>query len=422
MSVVAVGLNNRTVPLDLLERMTVTDSRVPKALDDLRSRDHIGEVVVISTCMRTEVYAVAEKYHGAVQDIRNFMADLSGRPPEDFVDHVYSFHDEGAVAHLFRVACGLDSAVVGESEILGQVKDAWERSRAAGAAGPVLSGLFRHAVEVGKRARAETGISRGITSVSQAAVAMAADRLGSLNGRKILVLGAGDMGEGMAVALAGAARAGAVLVANRTWSKARSLAERVGGEAIEFGALGPALHDVDLLLTSTTAPAVILESDDLEPVMRERGDRPLLVVDIAVPRDVDSAVGDLPGVTLLDMDDLRAFAASGLESRRREIAHVEEMIADQVERHMSVAHSRTIAPLVRSLYDHAEGVRAAEVERLRARLDHLDPKDKDAVEAMTRRIVATLLHDPVVRMKEAAGTARGDKLAETIRALFDLDG
>lgn len=420
MSVVAVGLNNRTVPLEMLERMTVAPSRLAKALADLRSRDHITEVVVVSTCMRTEVYAVAEKYHGAVQEIRNFLSEISGAPPEDFSDHLYTFHDEGAVGHLFRVACGLDSAVVGESEILGQVKAAWEQARGEQAAGPALGALFRHAVEVGKRARSETGISRGITSVSHAAVAMAADRLGSLAGRRILVLGAGDMGEGMAVALAGAAEAGTVLVANRTWARARSLAARVGGEAVEFGALGAVLPDVDVLLTSTTAPTVLLEADDVEPLLAGRQGRPLLIVDIAVPRDVDPAVGRLPGVTLLDMDDLRAFAASGIESRRREIVRVEDLIADQVERHMVAAHSRSVAPLVRDLYDHAEAVRAAETERLRARLDALDPRDREAVEALTRRIVATLLHDPVVRLKEAAGTARGDRLAETLRTLFDL--
>lgn len=421
MSVVAVGLNNRTVPLELLERMTVSEARLPKALADLASRDNVAEAIVVSTCMRTEIYAVAEKYHGAVQDIRNFLAELGGLPPEDFSDYMYSFHDEGAVGHLFRVACGLDSAVVGESEILGQVKDAWDRGREEGTAGPTLSALFRHAVEIGKKARATTGIARGITSVSQAAVAMAADRLGSLSGRRILVLGAGDMGEGMAVALAGAANAGEVLVANRTWSKATALAARIGGTAVEFGALGPALHQVDLLLTSTTSPSVLVEAADLAPVMAERPDRPLLIVDIAVPRDVDAAVGHLPGVTLLDMDDLRAFAAHGLESRRREIARVEELISEQVERHIVAAHARSVAPVVKALYDRAESVRQAEIERLRARLDHLDPRDREVVEALTRGIVATLLHEPVVRMKDAAGSARGDRLAEALRTLFDLD-
>ncbi|MDQ1402585.1 MAG: glutamyl-tRNA reductase, partial [Actinomycetota bacterium] len=192
MSVIVVGLNHRTVPLDVLERMTVNDARLPKALHDLTSRDDLTEAVVLSTCMRTEVYAVADRYHGAIQDVRNFLSELGATAPEDFSDHLYAFHDDAAVAHLFRVASGLDSAVVGESEVLGQVRGAWQKAVAEGASGPTLAGLFRHAIEVGKRARSETGISRGTASVSQAAVEMAARHLGSLEGRRILVLGAGD--------------------------------------------------------------------------------------------------------------------------------------------------------------------------------------------------------------------------------------
>ncbi|MGH9165574.1 MAG: glutamyl-tRNA reductase, partial [Acidimicrobiales bacterium] len=215
MSVLVVGLNNRSVPLEVLERMTVNEGRLPKALADLRGRDHLGEVVALSTCMRTEVYAVAERFHGGVADVRNFLSELSDSPPDVFSDHLYSYYDDAAVAHLFRVASGLDSAVVGESEVLGQVRTAWTRAEEEGACGPVLATLFRHAVAVGRRARAETAIGRGTTSVSQAAVAMAAQRLGSLQGRRILVLGAGDMGQGMAVALAGSPGVGEVLVANR---------------------------------------------------------------------------------------------------------------------------------------------------------------------------------------------------------------
>ena len=170
MSVLVVGLNHRTVPLELLERMTVSEARLPKALTDLRARDHLGEVVVLSTCMRTEIYVVAERFHGAMSDVRNFLSELSSKPPEAFADHLYSFYEDAAVSHLFKVAAGLDSAVLGESEVLGQVRSAWERARAEGAAGSALSALFRHAVEVGKRARSETGIARGVTSVSQAAV------------------------------------------------------------------------------------------------------------------------------------------------------------------------------------------------------------------------------------------------------------
>ena len=421
MSVVVVGLNHRTVPLELLERMTVDDARLPKALADLSSRDHLDEVVVLSTCMRTEIYLVAERFHGAVQDVRNFLSQLSFAPPEDFGDHLYSFFEEAAVAHLFKVASGLDSAVVGESEILGQVRDAWERAAAEGASGPVLGGLFRHAVEVGKRVRSETAISRGVTSVSQAAVALAAERLGgSLAGRTILVLGAGDMGEGMAVALAGSAGVAEVLVANRTRARGVELARRVGGRAVDFGSLADALIEADVLLTSTGSPAPLVDAAAMETVMAARAGRPMLVVDVAVPRDVDPAVSALPGVTLLDMDDLRAFAEAGVAERRREITRVQQIVAEEVERYGALATARELAPLVVALREKAEAVRLAELERRRAQLDGLDQRQREAVEAATRGIVAKLLHEPTVRLKEAAGSARGDRLAEALRALFDL--
>jgi glutamyl-tRNA reductase len=370
--------------------------------------------------MRTEIYAVADKYHGGVQDIRNFLGEVGFLAPEEFSDHLYSFHDETAVAHLFKVAAGLDSAVVGESEILGQVRDAWERARDEGAAGSQLGNLFRHAVEVGKRSRSETGIGRGTTSVSQAAVEMAAERLGSLEGKRILVLGAGDMGEGVALALAGTRGIGEVMVANRTWATAVRLANRVGGRAVELGALDTALEEADVLLTVTGAPAVIVEAADLEPVMARRSGRPLLVVDVAVPRDVDAAVGALPDVTLLDMDDLKAFAAAGIAARRKEIAGVEAILAEEVLRYAAASGAREVAPVVAALRDRADELRTAELERFRSRLASLDPKQRDAVDALTRGLVNKLLHEPSVRLKQEGGTPRGERLAEALRSLFDL--
>ena len=304
MSVVVVGLNNRTTPLSVLEPMTVPPARMAKALHDLSGRDHLSEVVVVSTCLRSEVYAVASRFHGAMSEIRNFFSDWSGIPPEAFADQLYSYYDEAAAAHLFKVAAGLDSAVLGESEILGQVGDAWEAARAESVSGPMLSILFRQALEVGKRVRSETAIARGTTSLSQAAVALASAKLGSLAGKTTLVLGAGEMGEAMAQALAGAIDTGTLLVANRTWSRATQLAARCGGRAIEWSGLPGALVQADVMLASTGSPGILLEAADLQTVLAARQGRPLLIVDIAVPRDVDPAVGALPGVTLLDMDDL----------------------------------------------------------------------------------------------------------------------
>jgi len=418
-SVVVIGLNHRTVPLDLLERMTVPAGRLPKALADLHGRDNVTEAVVLSTCNRTEVYASVERFHAAYHDIRSFLSEQAYLPPEAFSDHLYVHYDAEAASHQFTVTAGLDSAVVGESEVLGQVKSAWEAGQAEGTVSSSLNALFRHALEVGKRARTETAIGRHTTSVPQSAVAMATERLGSLEGRRILVLGAGDMGERTVVALSGAG-ATEVVVANRTWSRAVELAEKVGGRAVHLDDVPDELAKVDLLLTSTGATSIILEHADIEPVTEARQGKPLLIVDIAVPRDVDAGAAELPGVTLLDMDDLRAYADRGRHKREGEVLSVRDIVDEELARYTATATAREVAPLITSLRDRAEEVRTAELERQRTRLEGLTPEQREAVDTITKGMVAKLLHDPTVRMKDAAGSARGERLAESMRDLFDL--
>ena len=413
---IVVGLNHRTVPLDVLERMTVTGERLPKALHDLVSRDDISEAVVLSTCNRTEVYVVAERFHQAVGDVREVLSRLAELAPEDFSDHLYTFHDAAAVAHLFSVASGLDSAVLGESEILGQVRAAWQRAAGEGAARSGMNMLFRHAVEVGKRVRTETGIGRSTASVSHAAVELAEARLGSLAGRRVLVLGAGDMGEGMARSLVRAG-VGELLVANRTAARADDLAAAVGGRAVAVDDVATALTDVDVLLTSTGASSVLVDHADLEPVVAARDGRTLLIIDVAVPRDVDPSAADLPGVDLLDMDDLRAFADAGVAERRREVAAVRDLIDEEVQRYREATTARQVAPLIAALRERAEAARVAELDRAAARLP---VEERAALDTASRALVAKLLHEPTVRLKEAAGTARGERLADALRDLFDL--
>jgi glutamyl-tRNA reductase len=400
--------------------MTVSDAYLPKALHDLLGREHLMEAVVLSTCMRTEIYAVAGRFHGAMLDVRNFLGEWSGTQPEQFGDYLYSFYEDGAVSHLFQVASGIDSAILGEGEILHQVRDAWQLAGREEAAGPSLGRLFRHAIEVGKRARSETAISRGTTSLSQAAVAMAAERLGGLEGRSILIVGAGEMGEGMAQALASVPGIGQIFVSNRTWTKAAALAKRFGGQPLELSGLPAALEKADLLLTSTGAPSMLVEADDLRAVLPERHGRPLLVVDIAVPRDVDPGVSELPGVTLLNMDDLKAFVDARMAERRKEIGAVNQIVADEVGRFLDLTAQREAAPLVAALRDRAEQLRHSELDRYRVKLAGLDERERATVEAVTRGVLAKLLHQPTVQLKSAAGTARGDQLAEAVRILFDL--
>ncbi len=420
MSVVVVGLNHRTVPLSILETMAVPPSRLAKALHDLDGSEHLSEVVLVSTCQRTEIYAVANRYHGAVSEIRNFMAAWSGTPPEAFSSHLYEYHDEAAVRHLFKVAAGLDSALLGEGEILRQLGDAWQQAHREGTAGPVLSILFRHSQEVGKRVRSETAIARGTTSLSQAAVALARAELGSLEGRTTLVMGAGEMGEAMAQALAGTPESGRLLVANRTHARAVELASRCDGQAIQWGRLMTGLKEADVVLASTGSPDVLLEAGELAELLERRPERPLLIIDIAVPRDVDPGVAQLRGVTLFDMEDLSSFAERAMESRRQEVPEAEAIVDSEVERYISLTTERQVAPLVASLYERADQIRRAELARFERRLGSLDDSQARAVEALTRGIVAKLLHDPTVTVKSGSGTNKGEQLASALRQLFDL--
>jgi glutamyl-tRNA reductase len=420
-SVVVVGLSHRTAPLELLERMAIRDERLPKALGDLVARDFLSEAVVLSTCHRVEIYAVAERFHGAMADVRHFLSELSFVPPEDFSDHLYVHYDDAAAAHLFSVAAGLDSVVVGETQILGQVRDAWERARQEEAAGARLSLLFRQALEVGKRARTDTAIARGITSLSQAAVAMASERLSSLPERNVVVLGAGEMGAGLIDEVADAAVPGSrVTVANRTWARAQQLAERAGGRAVTLDGLAAALADADLLLTSTGSTTVVVTAEQLSDVLAGRPERPLLIVDLGMPRDIDPAAADLAGVSLLGLADVERFVAANLDERRKEVAPVRAIVAEEVERWVEATTARQATPTVSALHQRAEELRAAELDRYRNRLAGLEPRERAAVEALTRSLLAKLLHDPTVRLKDAAGSPKGERLAGALTELFDL--
>ncbi|MEY2589955.1 MAG: glutamyl-tRNA reductase, partial [Acidimicrobiaceae bacterium] len=270
-------------------------------------------------------------------------------------------------------------------------------------------------------ARTETSNARGITTLSQAAVALVGERQGdSLDGYDVLMVGAGEVGEGIAAALAASVRARRVVVANRTRARAVELAGRVSGEPVEFGALAEALANADVVLTSTGSPSVLLEASDVAPVLARRRGRPLLIMDVAVPRDVDPSVGRLPGVTLLDMDDLRSFAETGMAGRRRQVARVRAIIAEELERYLNTTAARDVSPLVAALRARAEDIRTNELERYRSRLVGLDPRQREAVDALTKGILGKLLHEPTVKLKEVARTPRVEWLGGALRSLFEL--
>ncbi len=420
MSILVVGINHRSGPLELLERVTVSTDDVGKAVAGLARRDNVREAVVVSTCNRTEVYVVAERFHGAYGDVRDLLCQLGELDAEALTPHLYSHHDQAAITHLFEVAAGLDSAVLGESEILGQVRAAWEVAHREGAAGATLNQLFRMAIETGKRARNETSIGRGTASISHAAVEMLSDTLGNLDGRRVLVIGAGAMGEGVAVAFHRAGGAD-IIVANRTVERGVALADRVGGIAVGFDRLAEAIAAADVVVVGTGADEALVTAPFVADAREARSaGRALHIVDLGVPRNVDPTVASLAGITLWNLDDLRDWADRGLSHRAAEAERVRAIVGEEVERFLVDATARQAAPLVASMRDAAEQVRAAELERFAGRLGSLDDQQRDAVDALTRAIVAKLLHEPSVRLKSQVGTPQGERNAAALRDLFDI--
>ena len=417
MSVVVIGVNQRSIPIDDFEKLAIDDERLPKFFDDLTGSEDISEAVVLSTCNRTEIYIRAERFHPAYGDVRDALARHSGLGAMAFTDHLYAHHDADAARHLFGVASGLDSVVLGETEILGQVRSAYDKAHTAGVVGPSLAKLFSASCTAGRKVRASTGIARNITSVSRAAVAMATHALGTLDGKSICVLGAGEMSEGMTIALrdAGTRR---IVICNRTVERAAELAERVGGDVAPLSDLASMIEDVDVLLTGTGANELMVDHATLEKIMAQRPKRKLLIVDIAVPRDVDPAAGEIPGVTLLDMEDLTDFAEAGRAERRGEIEAVRAVIDDEVVRFTAVATAEKVEPLASAFRRDVEALRVAELDRIGSSVDN---ETKAQIDAATKALINKLLHRPMSELRDSAGTARGERLAEALQDLFDID-
>lgn len=420
MSIVVVGLDHRSAPLELLERCAIRADQAQHVLEQLLKSQHIEEAVVLSTCMRTEVYVAAVRFHDAVGHIHDVLRCATQATRADLDGQVFELYEERAVRHALRVASGLESAVLGETEILGQIARAWEVARGAGSCRSVLGPLFLHAVQTGKRARTETAISRGTASIGHAAVEMAGGTLGGLAGRSVLVVGAGDMGASMAVALSKAIGDGEVMVANRTTSRAEGLATKVGGTVVPWDSIDDVLPAVDLVLTSTGSPDPIFDRDRIERSMRDRASIPLVLVDVAVPRDVHPDVAGVPGAEVLDMADLHRFTDIGKSEREREVGRVEVIVQEELARFFDGVRERSVAPVIAGLHEQAEVLRQAEVQRFAARFADLAPAQMEQVQYLTKAIMAKWLHGPTMRLKASAGDPEGERFAEALRRLFEV--
>jgi glutamyl-tRNA reductase len=424
MPVAVVGASHRTAPIELRERLAFGRAEIPPALAAL-ARDAGAEAVLLTTCNRTEFYLAATEGDAGIARATEMLAARIGVTPGDAARWLYVHRDREAAQHLFRVAAGLDSMILGEPQIQGQVKEAYAAAREVpGPRGPVvgsaLNRLFQTAFGVGGRVRSETGLGVGAASVSSAAVELAKKIFGSLKGRRALVLGAGEMSEVTLECLRDEGVRTAV-VANRTWERAAEMAEKWGGQAIRWEDFARALADVDIVIASTAAPRPVLSRERFRQALPRGARRPLCIIDIAIPRDVEPAVGDERNVFLYNVDDLQGIVDDSLDRRRAELPAAEGIVAAGVEDFWAWYASLAVVPTIRALRDHGERVRQEETERALTRLRHLSDDDRAAVDALTRSLLNKLLHAPTARLREAAGNGRGTGVLDTVRYLFELD-
>jgi glutamyl-tRNA reductase len=416
----ALGVSHKTAPLDLRERLSLTEGRAVGALRELTGAAGIHEAAAISTCNRTELYLVVSDPVEAESTALGVLTRQAEIRPTELLGHLYSLRSSEAVRHLFRVTAGLDSMIVGEAEIQGQVKRAYELALVEGGTGPILNRLFRGALAAGGRARDETGISEKNVSIPSVAVELARHTLGDLSDRRVLVVGAGETAELVAQALVRRGVA-TVFVANRHYDRAIGLAQRFEGNAVRFEELPDQLERADIVVSATNSPHHIIERDDLEQVMRTREGRPLLLVDIAVPRDIEPACREVAGVSLHDIDDVQQIAernASGREAEARRAERILDAEQDRFERWLA---SLEVVPTITALRERADEVVRRVLAENDGRWEQLSEADRERLTVMAKAIASRLLHEPTLRMKRSAGSDEAYLYVSALRELFGLD-
>ena len=415
MSLAVVGVNHRTAPLEVRERFAHAAREVPASLERVLAAG-AGGGVLLSTCNRTEFY-LAEPGEGAPDAV---WAILSERLGDGRSASAYGYfrRDRDAVRHLYRVSAGLESMILGESQIQGQVREAWEMSKPQ--AGPVLHRLFQSALLVGARVRSETGLAMGAASAASAAVAVAGKIFHQLAGRSALVLGAGDMAELAATCLASEG-VQVTMEANRTYERAQAVAEELGARALTLDQAWEHFATADIVLSSTAAPHAVVTWERVAAAIERRGRRPLCILDVAVPRDVEPAVGRLENVFLYDIDDLQTVAAQATAERRKEIPAAEHIVTEEVDRFWAWYGGLAVVPVLKEFRGRLDQVRAQELERALTRLAHLAPEDRAQIEQFSHALLNKFLHQPTIALKQAAHVGRGYGLLEALKRLFGLE-
>jgi len=415
-----IGVNHNSAPVEMRERLAIPESRLPDACRDLTAHPGIEEGMVISTCNRVEL--VTHTTNGAA-DLRGFLREHFQVKADELDPYLYEYREKDAVRHVFRVASSLDSMVVGEAQILGQVKEAYATARAVGAVRAQLEQLFTRAFAVAKRVRTETAVGSSSVSIASVAVELAKKIFGTLHGKTVFIVGAGKMSE-LAARHLMAHGCAAIFVSNRTYDRAVGLAHRFNGEAIKFDDLYDTCDRADIVITSTGSPHAIFRREHGEQFLARRKNRPMFFIDIAVPRDVAPEMGKLDGIFTYDIDDLQQAVSSHVADRRKEAERAEAIITSEVENFKARFEARRqtldVVPTIVSLQDHLETIRQAEIDRVRGRLGPLSPEQEIALEALTRGIISKVMHTPITTLKTAAREAEATTVIEVVRRLFNL--
>ncbi len=420
MKLLLTGLNHRTAPVEVRERIAFEAHALPAALASLRQRPGLIEGMILSTCNRVEIAATVDDGTDANGAVETFLAESRAVDRDWVVPYLYRFDGSDAIRHLFRVASSLDSMVVGEPQILGQLKSAYAIAKEHGTLSGFLDLVMTRAFNVAKRVRSETDIGESAVSISYAAVELARDIFGSLEGKSVLVIGAGKMAES---ALRHLRRAGVseILIANRTRERAQPLADEFQGRVIDYTSFLDTLPEVDILLASSGAPHYILTREQMRSVIGRRKNRPMFLIDIAVPRNIEPDVNKLDNVFLYDIDDLDKTVQANIEGRNETAVEAEAIIHEEVERMMLRLKTREVAPTIVSLQEQLEQVRSHEIERMRARLGQMTPQQEEAIEAITRGIINKIAHGPITELRRSAANPEGAHLSDLIRRLFRLE-
>ncbi|WP_337099556.1 glutamyl-tRNA reductase [Paenibacillus sp. YIM B09110] len=420
MHIIAVGLNYRTAPVEVRERFAFAERELPGALKQLIQTKSIMECVIVATCNRTEMYAVVDRHHLCGHYIRSFMEKWFNLPRQQFTNHLYMYEDDKAIEHLLRLTSGLDSMIIGETQILGQVRDAFLQAQQLKTTGTLFNHLFKQALTMAKRAHTETTIGESAVSVSYAAVELGKRIFGQFNKKTVMVLGAGETGELTAKHLYanGAER---VIVVNRTYERAVQLADKFNGVAYSMEEAAQRLHEADIVISSTGAENYVLTRGQVAEAMKRRKSKPLFMIDIAVPRDLEPSIAAVDNVFLYDIDDLEGIVESNLEQRRQEAAKIETMIVEEMGLFEQWYKTLGVVPLIRALQTKAADIHEETMNSLTNKLPDLDEHQLKVIRKLTKSIVNQMMQDPILRIKEMAGEKKADEAMDMFVKLFALE-